>query len=59
MKVIFLMFEVMNNYNNLDTMSDWLKEVKKAERYIGWKDDKLYDKNGVLLCEKARYEELK
>lgn len=49
----------MNNYNNLDTMSDWLEEIKKAERYIGWKDDKLFDKDGNLLCEKAKYEDIK
>lgn len=44
----------MKDYKDLDTMSTWLKEVEKSERYIGWKGDKLYNKNGELIYVKGK-----
>ena len=32
-------------------MCAWIKDVEKAEKEVGWKNKKLYNKQGVLVCE--------
>jgi hypothetical protein len=36
-----------------DRIDNYVKEVEQAEKEIGWKEDKLYNKDGVIILQKA------